>query len=163
MTQKTKQASRKTIKLTANATLVLHALLDRANSKTGECFPSIKTIAKDTNLSKSSVQRGLKELLTAGVIVKKARFKAGSGAQTSNLYTIVRTAKERMDAAVENTKKLLKDKEDYIKNRLLAIEERRKQVSVDEIFMPKKTLQKSILHMLSLKLGNLNTPLIRLG
>jgi len=151
------------VKLTGNATLVLHALLDRANNKTGECFPSLKTIAKDTNLSKSSVQRGLKELLVKGVIVKQARFKAGDGAQTSNLYTIIKTAKERVNAAAENTKQLLKAKEDYIKARLIAIEERRKQVSIEEIFAPKRALRKNVLHILSLKLQNLNTPLIRLG
>lgn len=53
--------------------------------KEGKCFPSIKTIAKDLDLSQSTVKRALRELESNGYIKKIARYRENKG-NTSNLY-----------------------------------------------------------------------------
>ncbi|MDK2934969.1 MAG: hypothetical protein PWP27_2779, partial [Clostridiales bacterium] len=51
------------------------------------CFPAIKTIASDCNMSKRTVQRALNDLLEVGMIKKESRYRENGG-QSSNLYTI---------------------------------------------------------------------------
>lgn len=53
--------------------------------KEGKCFPSIKTIANDLDLSTSTVKRALRELESHGYIKKIARYRENKG-NTSNLY-----------------------------------------------------------------------------
>ncbi len=53
--------------------------------KEGKCFPSVKTIAKDLDISESTVKRALRELESHGYIKKIARYRANKG-NTSNLY-----------------------------------------------------------------------------
>lgn len=53
--------------------------------KEGKCFPSIKTIANDLDLSTSTVKRALRELESHGYIIKIARYRENNG-NTSNLY-----------------------------------------------------------------------------
>lgn len=62
-------------------------LCDRANYKTGTCFPSIKTIASSLKLSPSTVKRALSDLEKAGFIEKENRWRANGG-KSSNLYHI---------------------------------------------------------------------------
>lgn len=121
------------VKITSKGQLVLYAIIDHANNKTGECYPSLKTLAKETKLSLSSVQRGIKELLLAGLIKKKARFRAENGSQTSNLYILVKEITERVKTAIENADKLLKAKQEYMKNRSAALEAKKKQVKMSDI------------------------------
>ena len=52
------------------------------------CFPSIKTISRDANLSESSVKRSLNELLKRNYIAKEHRFRSNGG-KSSNLYHIL--------------------------------------------------------------------------
>ena len=74
--------------LKPRARLVLQVLVLHCN-KEGECFPSIKTIAAKCGYGVSTVKRVLDELVTAGYIVKQARFdERKNGGQTSNLYTL---------------------------------------------------------------------------
>ncbi len=66
---------------------ILLYLIDRAN-KDLVCFPSIKTISKDLNISVSTTKRALNYLVEIGYIEKTQRFLDITGKQTSNLYTI---------------------------------------------------------------------------
>lgn len=59
-------------------------------NKEGQCFPYIKTIAKECGYSVNTVKRALDDLVKAGFVTKEARFDTGRkhGGQTSNLYTL---------------------------------------------------------------------------
>jgi DNA-binding transcriptional MocR family regulator len=58
------------------------------------CFPSLSTLAKKARVSKSSVQRALKDLEEAGYVDIQSRAGA-DGNTTSNLYTILAAPKKR--------------------------------------------------------------------
>ena len=66
--------------------LVYMYLSNRAN-KNKECFPSVRTIAEDLHLSKSTVFRALNDLETAGLITREKRFRT-SGGRSSTLYKL---------------------------------------------------------------------------
>lgn len=72
--------------LPSRAKLVYMYLRDRSNTN-GTCWPGIKTIAKDLNLSSSTVKRALNDLSHAGLISKVPRFRKNGGS-TSNLYIL---------------------------------------------------------------------------
>ena len=74
--------------LTHKAKLVYLYLLGRVNRADSTCFPSIKTISRDANLSESSVKRSLNELLERNYIAKEHRFRSNGG-KSSNLYHIL--------------------------------------------------------------------------
>ena len=57
-----------------------------ADSDTGECYPSISKLTKDTALSKSSVIRAIKDLEELKLVSKVNRFKGNE--KTTNLYTV---------------------------------------------------------------------------
>lgn len=57
-------------------------LSDRAG-KGSDCWPAVKTIAADLQLSRSTVKRALHDLVKAGLIEKKSRYRA-NGSNTSN-------------------------------------------------------------------------------
>ena len=61
-------------------------LEDRAN-KDGKCWPAIKTIARELNLSPSTVKRALNDLCQAGLLTKETRWRENGGL-TSNLYRL---------------------------------------------------------------------------
>ena len=75
--------------LKPRARLVLHCLALHSN-KEGQCFPSIKTIAKECGYSVNTIKRALDDLVESGFVVKEARFdiERKHGGQTSNLYTL---------------------------------------------------------------------------
>ena len=73
--------------LKSRALSVILYLIDRAN-KDLVCFPSIKTISKDLNISVSTTKRALSSLVETGFIEKIERFLDTTGKQTSNLYVI---------------------------------------------------------------------------
>ena len=58
-----------------------------ARSKDGECFPSIGTMSKEINISKSTILRTLESLIEKSYITREQRT-TGKGKITSNLYTI---------------------------------------------------------------------------
>jgi DNA-binding transcriptional regulator YhcF (GntR family) len=72
------------LELTQRATLVAFYLINRADSE-GTCFPGIKTIAKECNISTRTVQRALNDLEEAGFLLRESRFHV-KGGQRSNLY-----------------------------------------------------------------------------
>ena len=51
----------------------------------GKCFPSVRTISRDTKLSMSTVRRALDDLVNTGYIQKQPRWRA-NGAKSSNQY-----------------------------------------------------------------------------
>ena len=55
--------------------------------KDGKCWPAIKTIAKELNLSSSTVKRALDELCQSGLLTKESRWRENDG-RTSNLYLL---------------------------------------------------------------------------
>ena len=57
-------------------------LKDRAG-KGADCWPAVKTIASDLNLSRSTVKRALQDLVGAGLIEKEPRYRE-NGSNTSN-------------------------------------------------------------------------------
>ena len=61
-------------------------LRDRANVS-GVCWPGIKTIARDMNLSRSTVKRALADLEQHGYLAKLPRYRP-NGSNASNLYTL---------------------------------------------------------------------------
>lgn len=72
--------------LSHKAVSVYCYLANRAD-KNGECFPAIRRIAGDLNLSKSTVYRAFSELEEYGLLERKARFHT-LGGQRSSLYKI---------------------------------------------------------------------------
>ena len=63
-------------------------LHDRAN-KDGESWYAIGNIARDLNLSRSTVKRAIQDLLRLGWIEKRPRYRENGGC-TSNLYRILK-------------------------------------------------------------------------
>ena len=73
--------------LSHRARTVYMYLKDRADSD-GRCWPSIKTIAVELGLSRSTVKRALDDLCRAGLLTKDPRWRE-NGSYTSNLYQIL--------------------------------------------------------------------------
>lgn len=63
-------------------------LKDRSNAD-GECWPGIKTIAKELNLSRSTVKRAITDLTTHGYLKKELRHRENGGC-SSNIYVVER-------------------------------------------------------------------------
>lgn len=99
--------------LKPRARLVLNCLALHCN-KDGQCFPSIRTIARECGYSINTVKRALDDLVKAGFVVKEARFdvECKHGGQTSNLYTlnIVEPKKEEKQEAKKEKGKINKSK-----------------------------------------------------
>lgn len=70
-------------------------LLKHLNGKTGECYPSVKRLAKESGYCIITVRKAIKELENAGLIKKISRFLSGDlgGRQTSNQYNILNVFK----------------------------------------------------------------------
>lgn len=72
--------------LPSRARAVYMYLCDRSDAE-GKCWPGIKTIAADMNLSRSTVKRALADLEQHGYLKKLPRYRP-NGSSTSNLYSI---------------------------------------------------------------------------
>ncbi|MBF4692267.1 helix-turn-helix domain-containing protein [Fusibacter ferrireducens] len=73
--------------LSQRATLVIFYLINRADIE-NTCFPSVRTIAKECNISTRTVQRALTDLEEAGFLTRESRFHE-QGGQRSNLYHLI--------------------------------------------------------------------------
>lgn len=62
-------------------------LKDRSNEK-GQCYQAIGTIAKELGLSRKTVERAIRDLETAGYLVKEQRWRENGG-KSSLLFTLV--------------------------------------------------------------------------
>ena len=71
-----------------NAVSVYMYLYDRAD-RDDECFPAIGTIAGELKLSRSSVKRGIDELVRNGYLTKEQRWRE-KGGKSSCLFKIVK-------------------------------------------------------------------------
>lgn len=71
--------------VSSSSRTVYRALLHYANRETWSCFPSIKTIAKDTGMSRSTIMRCLNELEKENLILRINRLRNNKG-KTSNIY-----------------------------------------------------------------------------
>ena len=63
-------------------------LCDRVN-RDGICWPSIATIAKELELSKSTVRRALNDLRAAGLLTTKQRYRSNGGTSTLEYQLIM--------------------------------------------------------------------------
>lgn len=70
--------------LPSRAKTVYMYLKDRSNAE-GECWPAIKTIAKDTSMSVSTVKRAVADLTQQGLLSKEKRYRENGG-NSSNRY-----------------------------------------------------------------------------
>ena len=70
--------------VSSRAKTVYMYLKDRSNAQ-GECWPAIKTIAKDTSMSVSTVKRALADLILCGLLYKEFRYRQ-NGSKSSNRY-----------------------------------------------------------------------------
>jgi len=75
-------------KLSAYALLVYIALSGRTN-KNGECWPSLRLLAKEARCSQSTARRAMKELQSVGIIQVTGRVRKSDGGQTSNIYRVL--------------------------------------------------------------------------
>lgn len=100
------------LKLTQRATLVAFYLINRADSE-GTCFPGVKTIARECNISSRTVQRALNDLEEVGFLARESRFHE-QGGQRSNLYYLQNIQKEPVEEESkleQNPEKTADDKE----------------------------------------------------
>ena len=70
--------------LPSRAKTVYMYLKDRSNAE-GECWPAIKTIARDTSMSVSTVKRAIADLTQHGLLCKEKRYRENGG-NSSNRY-----------------------------------------------------------------------------
>ena len=77
--------------LTPDARMVFIYLRMHSDNSTGRSFPSLNTLAKETGLSKRTVQRCLSELQEKGAV--SVEHRSNDRGTQSNLYTIYDTAK----------------------------------------------------------------------
>jgi DNA-binding transcriptional regulator YhcF (GntR family) len=89
--------------ITQRATLVAFYLINRADSE-GTCFPGVKTIAKECNISTRTVQRALNDLEEAGFLVRESRFHV-QGGQRSNLYYLQTFEDEQVEEQLDMDQK----------------------------------------------------------
>ena len=68
------------------AVTVYMYLKNRSNAN-GDCWPAVKTIARDLHLSRATVQRAIRDLEHSGWLVKESRWRE-NGSSSSNLYKI---------------------------------------------------------------------------
>lgn len=73
--------------LSHRARAVYMYLKDRADSE-GRCWPGIRTIAAELDLSRSTVKRALDDLDRAGLIAREPRWRE-NGSLSSNLYRLL--------------------------------------------------------------------------
>jgi DNA-binding transcriptional MocR family regulator len=69
------------------AKIVLYWLADHHNETTGACFPSLKTLAQECEMGKSTLIRHLDDLEKAGLIERHERTRE-NGSQTSTAYKL---------------------------------------------------------------------------
>lgn len=84
----TDRVYRDVVGTSATEQLVLLALAHAANDKTGECFPSLETLAKRTHLNRSSVRRSLDALKEKELLKWISGGRRKNGRVLSNLYKL---------------------------------------------------------------------------
>ena len=67
--------------------VAVYCYLCRCANKKGECFPSVRRIASDISLCRSTVFKALNDLEAKGLVSRKRRYHP-SGAFRSSLYKV---------------------------------------------------------------------------
>lgn len=65
----------------------LYKYLVERSDKDGKCWPALKTISRDTYMSKRTVQRAIQDLLQCELVTKEKRYRV-NGSHTSNIYVL---------------------------------------------------------------------------
>jgi len=78
--------------LTVFAKAVYAVLASYASRETAECWPSVYRLSVDSCCSERTVQKGIAELVEAGLIIRERRTEQGSNEPKSNLYRVLGTA-----------------------------------------------------------------------
>ena len=79
-----------TADIPSRAVNVYRYLRDRSNDQK-QCYPSMIRIASDLHISVSTVKRAINDLVNAGFVERKNRFReydTKTYGKTSNLYTV---------------------------------------------------------------------------
>ncbi|WP_324825129.1 helix-turn-helix domain-containing protein [Sinanaerobacter sp. ZZT-01] len=76
---------------------LIYFYLCRCAGKEGTCFPAHKTTAMKCSLGFSTVRKAIKELIDCAIIAVKTQFRKDNG-QTSNLYTLIKMAVEKVSS-----------------------------------------------------------------
>lgn len=84
-------------KLKPAAKIVLYWLCDHYNEETEQCFPSLKTLARESEMGKSTVVRILDGLEKDGLIARVPRTRE-NGSQTSTAYSLSLTPVPKRDS-----------------------------------------------------------------
>lgn len=84
------------------AKIVLYWLADHFNGETGLCFPSLKKLADECEMDKSTIVRHLKALEEAGLIQRQVRTRV-NGSQTSTSYLLHLTPVAKRDSPCSKT------------------------------------------------------------
>lgn len=71
--------------LPSRAKTVYMYLKDRSNAD-GECWPAIKTIARDTSMSVSTAKRAIDDLMKHGLLRKERRYRENGGNSSNRFY-----------------------------------------------------------------------------
>lgn len=71
--------------ISPTARTVYRALLQYANRETWSCYPSVRTLMKDTGLCERTIRNQLKILSDRGLILKIPRTRENNGC-SSNMY-----------------------------------------------------------------------------
>ena len=71
--------------ISPTARTVYRTLLQYANRKTWSCYPSVKTIMKDTGLSERTIRYQINRLVKEELLLKIPRSRSDNGS-TSNMY-----------------------------------------------------------------------------
>ncbi|WP_313180839.1 helix-turn-helix domain-containing protein [Lacrimispora sp.] len=66
---------------------VVYMYLHDRTGKKSDCWPAIKTISSDLQLSRSTVKRALNDLVKARLIEKEPRYRE-NGSKTSNRFIL---------------------------------------------------------------------------
>lgn len=88
---------------------VLVALANRANEKTGECFPRVRCISADTGLARSTIHAHIKTLIKDEYIEKVNQYRK-DGSQTANLYKLLMEPVKKAAKKVKEAVKKVFDK-----------------------------------------------------
>ncbi len=67
--------------------VAVYMYLESRADRDGFCWPGVKTIARELNLSRSTVQRALRDLQKSGWIKAEPRYRE-NGSSTSNRYQV---------------------------------------------------------------------------
>ncbi|CAB5220152.1 Helix-turn-helix domain containing protein [uncultured Caudovirales phage] len=82
--------------LSSQDKLVLLVIANRINQKTGECFPSMGSMAEDTGLSRRSILRSIDNLNRLNLIHIEPRFLGNTKGKRSHIYRLNMNAKPKL-------------------------------------------------------------------